>query len=1234
MKSALHRKTLDHAVLLALTTLWPGSVVAQSMAETVPPAGMPASLAQCTGNVCMDGDVLLFELRTRSSDRPASGASEDERGAAALQPDRRVEVGLHLPGHAVARTVQSVELPAGGVVWASEDPALGTRALAVSLPAVVAFEAGALVVPLPIQVRSNYPDFIARQEVLIFRASDTDLGQPLVRIPIPVGAVSRTEWQGSLAVSGGAPLRQGDVLSYVLRAYGEDGQFDQTLPHTVQLVSEETSRQNRRALREQVQRLGDVSISEEQAQAASLVEAVFAESGLRHQNIPLRGSRVRIQGQDIAEGHVLRINGETYPVDSERKFAAEFLVPVGQHRFDVSVGEGESATEHPLHIDVDGRYAFGVGLADISAGRRSVSGSPFLLADAQGRVDDSLNRGRLAFYGKARFGGRYLLTAHADTTDQELDRLFSGFTDSTPEDLFRRLDPDLYYPVYGDDSTTWRDVDTQGRLYLRLDWDHSRLLWGNYNTRVAGSEFAQYQRALYGADLDWRSLSSTVWGEARTRLAVFAAQPDTVQGRSEFIGTGGSLYYLRHTDILPGSDSLTLQVRDRTTGRIEAQQMLQRGVDYEIDELQGRVILTVPLAQVTRRHLPMLSRDAALDGYDQVLLADYAWVPGVMASESTTVGGRASHWFGDHLAVGVTAVQEGRQAGDYRLEGADVTLKASAGTWLRAELARTESFGVPVYWSGNGGLDFRLRNELDARREGEARAVEGRINLQELGWTSGSWQAAAWWRDRDAGYSTGLYDSRVDVRETGVEMTGLLGAHWELYVRASRADAGTESLEQAQATVSWKPDERGMLSIEARQVDEIRGADSGAGTLLTARWLQQVGAASQWYVQGQKTLDDDHGHYRENDAVAVGGQWVLADRFTLGGDLNSGDRGDGYMLEADYRLRDGHSLYGGYAYSTDTVTPLLLRPSRTDNGWTLGQRWRVGQQAQVYSESQWMEQGGDAGLVHTFGLEFAPWSGWRSGITLSRGELDNGVSGQVERKAVSVSLGRTDARTDWSSKVEWRRDSGAEDREQWVSTHRVLHRLNEDWRLAARLNWSDTEDRWNPLADAQFIEANAGLAWRPHDGQRWALLSRLTYLYDLASPGQIGGATVDQKSAVGSLEGIYKYNQQWEFALKLARREGSMRMARGEGPWLDSATSFGAVQVRYDLWWSWHALAEYRVLDVDQGGQQQGALLALERDLGANLRLGAGYNFTDFSDDLTDFDYRQRGWFLSLTGMY
>ena len=78
-----------------------------------------------------------------------------------------------------------------------------------------------------------------------------------------------------------------------------------------------------------------------------------------------------------------------------------------------------------------------------------------------------------------------------------------------PRGLFKRIDPDRLYPVYGDDSRVTRDVDTQGKFYVRLDWDRSEVLWGNYNTGIVGTELSAYNRSLYGFKLDYRSTRET-----------------------------------------------------------------------------------------------------------------------------------------------------------------------------------------------------------------------------------------------------------------------------------------------------------------------------------------------------------------------------------------------------------------------------------------------------------------------------------------------------------------------------------------------------------------------------------------------------------------------------------------------------------------------------------------------------------------------------------------------------
>ena len=72
-------------------------------------------------------------------------------------------------------------------------------------------------------------------------------------------------------------------------------------------------------------------------------------------------------------------------------------------------------------------------------------------------------------------------------------------------------------------------------------------------------------------------------------------------------------------------------------------------------------------------------------------------------------------------------------------------------------------------------------------------------------------------------------------------------------------------------------------------------------------------------------------------------------------------------------------------------------------------------------------------------------------------------------------------------------------------------------------------------AGARFIEGNVGFAWRPWNSTRWGVFGRYTYLYDLSTLGQVGGANYDQKSRILSLEGVYKHDQHWDCLLYTSR---------------------------------------------------------------------------------------------------
>jgi hypothetical protein len=69
----------------------------------------------------------------------------------------------------------------------------------------------------------------------------------------------------------------------------------------------------------------------------------------------------------------------------------------------------------------------------------------------------------------------------------------------------------------------------------------------------------------------------------------------------------------------------------------------------------------------------------------------------------------------------------------------------------------------------------------------------------------------------------------------------------------------------------------------------------------------------------------------------------------------------------------------------------------------------------------------------------------------------------------------------------------------------------------------------------------------------------------------------------------------------------------------------------------WDISGEFRVEDEfgDVRNLKSGILMEVSRDIKEMIRVGAGYNFTDFDDDLrTSDNYQTNGFFLRLTGKY
>src|SRR5215470_11348787 len=278
----------------------------------------------------------------------------------------------------------------------------------------------------------NYASFIKRAEIRIF-----DQQQSLQDLPLKIIAVDDAglaQWQPEKEMLLG-PARE---LKYLLRAYDSKGNFDE--PHTRPL----------RLYREQLSK--NVLTSDESSERALL--AAYGENDLSRQQIPLGSGTVKVQGNSIPAGHTVWVAGHQIPVDPQGNFAAEEILPTGTHTVEVAVlDDAGNGSLYLRDLEFKRTDLFYVGVADLTVSKNSASGPAKLLQgeNAQEPYDSSLD-GRLAFYLNGKVRQNWHLTASADTREGPVKDLFSNFLDKSPDSLFRRIDPEYYFPSFGDDG--------------------------------------------------------------------------------------------------------------------------------------------------------------------------------------------------------------------------------------------------------------------------------------------------------------------------------------------------------------------------------------------------------------------------------------------------------------------------------------------------------------------------------------------------------------------------------------------------------------------------------------------------------------------------------------------------------------------------------------------------------------------------------------------------------------
>ncbi len=1091
--------------------------------------------------------------------------------------------------------------------------------------AVSEMDGGLVASVVRFRMYTNYAGFIERAEIRIFEQQQSLQAVPLEIIPVDDAGLAK--WQPAAETIAG-PAGE---LKYLLRAYDAKGNFDETGARPLWLYRERSP--------------GKVVKSDGPPPRELL--AAYGESDLVRHRIPLGSGTVKVQGGGIPADHTVWVAGRQVPVDLQGNFAAEEILPTGTHTVEVAVLDPEgNGLLYLRDLEFKRKDFFYVGVADLTLSQNRANGPLDLLQgeNAPQPYDSSLG-GRLAFYVNGEVGDHWRLMASADTREGPVKDLFNNFLGKSPDSLFRRIDPDYYYPTFGDDGVVKEMAPTLGKFYFKASHGQDYAQWGNFNVGYVGNELAHVDRGLYGANAHYGSQATTSFGEQRITVDGFAGTPGTMPSYEEFRGTGGSLYFLRHQDILTGSERVRIEMRDKASGIVTGVVNLRHPMDYDIDYLQGRLLLSAPLSSTADDNL--LVRSTGLSGNEAYLVVRYEYTPGFEKLDEVAVGGQGHYWFNDHVGLGLTANSNEGDANS-NLGAADLTLRMSKDSWFKVQTGRSKGLLSSQLRSEDGGFGFRSYDDLSfINADAVAYRADLSVGLRDF-FHGRDGRVTFYMQNLDAGYSAPGQATIKDTEYYGGTFRMPVTRRLSLAAKGDQRieDQGLETRAIEVSAVSKLTE---MWSISAGVRNDLRN-DRSPVVPLTQEQGERTDAVAQvtfdprasWRAYGfvQDTVASSGGR-KDNGRIGVGVSYRPTERYRIDAEVSDGDLGFGGRVGTKYLYSEQTSLYLNYA----------LENERTDNGLEVrrgnlvsGAKTRLSDSSSIYVEERYQDHGSLTGLTHATGINLVPRERWTLAASGEFGKLRDSQSGaETDRKATGIHLGYGGDAMQLSSAIEYRRDFAEQldttrtERTAWLFRNNFKLSLTPDWRLIGKLNHSVSDSSLGEFYDGGYTEAVVGYSYRPVRHDRLSALAKYTYFYNVPTTDQLGlentAAEFIQKSHIAALDLTFDVTADWSIGGKYAYRLGQVSLDRVERKFFDSAAQLAVLRADWRFRKGWESMAEVRMLELpDVSQRRRGALAAIYRYIGKNLKVGAGYNFTDFSDDLTDLRYDHKGVFVNLIG--
>lgn len=588
------------------------------------------------------------------------------------------------------------------------------------------------------------------------------------------------------------------------------------------------------------------------------------------------------------------------------------LVGTRTLRIETPFGPSEAKIRFTPALDGD-RIAVGYVEGALGIAANGTSSLPEIFGrDEISPFEDTEEGVEGAVFLKGRLFGNTLLTFRHDSARD-------------PDDgLFRSVEPDDFYPVYGDQSERGFDARSRGKTFGKIEHGSSYALFGDVSFDAASQvlQLGTFQRTLEGAKAHLEA--------GRLSLDLYAGQTDTGQVIVELpaLGISGP-YELDIDDVVENSETVELITRDRDQPDVIVRtERLGRFSDYTLDFFNRTLIFNRPIA----------SRDAELNPV--AIRVTFETDPGA-GEDYWLFGGEVALAVNDWLSVGYRQLTSDGPDGSTDDQTVRATyLAANIGTGGRLEIEAAQSVD-PLEQSGTG---IRLGYEHQTARGAfgaRLATTTNDFNAPGAGVSAGRDEARIFGNQR-LGRGTltaeGIYTAD---QNSEAERYGLVARYETVISNSLRARAGGRFIDDTSATgaredaftviagLGWSPKIFDGLTLDLEAEQEVTdGAQSrvalGADYALTPK--------ARLYVQGEYTGSQS-------------GSFGLADTFNddvtlrIGGEYRWTDKVTAF---SEYRANDGffdsgvaNGLSAGWS-----VSPSLNLRTRVEHVQPVGEQFR------------------------------------------------------------------------------------------------------------------------------------------------------------------------------------------------------------------------------------------------------------------------------------------------------